>query len=114
MNKKTKEYLNKIVKQSKSLTNNAIASILFYLNSETYKIKDEKRIISGILYKDFLYVKYKEKGKVIEKYNKGTIIYNDNKEFEIESFDYNYDYLLSYKNKYYNINCLRIKLIKRR
>ena len=45
MNKKTKEYLNKIVKQSKSLTNNAIASILFYLNSETYKIKDEKRII---------------------------------------------------------------------
>lgn len=104
----------KIRKQYNEIANNTFASILFILNSETYKIKDQKNVINGILYKDQLYVKYKEKGKNLEKYKKKTIIYNERGEYEIEDVDYNYDYLISFKNKYYNINCLKIKLIKRR
>lgn len=88
--------------------------MMFYLKGTTFKIKDSDKIINGILYKDCLFVKYRKKESYLSKYKEKTIIYNDDNEYEIETIDENHSYLLSYKNKYYDMKCMKIKLIKRR
>lgn len=79
-----------------------------------FKIKNSDKTINGILHKDCLYVKNRKNDKYLSELKEKGIIYNDQEEYEIESVEEKHSYLLSYKNKYYDMNCVKIKLIKRR
>ena len=116
-----KDFKEKVVITSKNLINNckrvvdnSFSNILFYIKSKTFKVENEKYIVNGIVYEDYLYVKYNKKDKANKKYYKGMVLLTDNIEYEVVSINYNIDYLLSYKEQYYNLKCAKLKLIKRR